>query len=79
MIIPPVFITFYPNNTSASGGSRSIVLSNLAVTQSGIITEFAPLQWNTYLPRHSAHRNGTSLLLDNYQPGNMWQLVWAAV
>jgi PKD repeat protein len=50
MIIPPVYITAYPNNTSATGPVGRIVLSNLAVTQTGTISEFVPLQWNTNFP-----------------------------
>jgi PKD repeat protein len=52
LTIPPVFITVNPNLTVGYGPNGNIVLTDFGVAPgvSGDITEFLPLQWNTYLP-----------------------------
>ncbi|MGB7807317.1 MAG: Ig-like domain-containing protein [Methanoregula sp.] len=50
LTIPPVFITVNPNLTAGYGTQQSILLSPLLVTQSGIITDFVPLQWTITYP-----------------------------
>jgi PKD repeat protein len=50
MTLPPAFVTALYNLTNTGVTTQSIQLSNFVVTQSGIITDFVPLQWNTTYP-----------------------------
>jgi len=50
MTLPTAYITAINNLTNTGVTTQSIQLSNFVVTQSGIITDFVPLQWNTTYP-----------------------------
>ena len=50
MQLPPAYITSLANLTNTGVTTQSILLSPLLLTQSGIITDFVPLQWNTTYP-----------------------------
>ncbi|MGD0079438.1 MAG: PKD domain-containing protein [Methanoregula sp.] len=50
MTLPPAYITAVNNLTNTGVTTQSILLSSFQVTQSGIITDFVPLQWNTTYP-----------------------------
>ena len=50
MSLPPAYITAVNNLTNTGVTTQSIQLSNFVMTQSGIITDFVPLQWNTTYP-----------------------------
>ncbi|MGA9087421.1 MAG: Ig-like domain-containing protein [Methanoregula sp.] len=50
MQLPPAYITSLANLTNTGVTTQSILLSPLLLTQSGIITDFVPLQWSTTYP-----------------------------
>ena len=50
LTLPPVYINAIANLTNIGASTGSILLSPLTATQSGIITDFVPLQWSTNSP-----------------------------
>jgi len=64
--LPEVYITSVPNATPLGSQSGTLDVSNLAITKSGNITDYVPLQWNL---KYTGFATATETMWYSYNNG----------